>query len=90
MNAKHIIATVAIAFAGSAIAADAPVATSAAAATAAAAAATTVVSTTALTVPTVAISAGTQRSRAEVRAEAVQALKTYRSTLDTQLDITTK
>jgi hypothetical protein len=86
MNAKHLIATVAIAFAGSAFAADAPVAN--AAATAAAAAATTVVSTTALTMPTVAVSAGTQRSRAEVHAEAVQAVKSYKTTLATQLEIT--
>jgi hypothetical protein len=84
MNAKHIIATAAIAFAGSAFAAEAPVAN--ASATAAAAVAATNAAAASLNLPTVQVSAGIQRSRAEVHAEAVEAVKNYKSTLATQLE----
>lgn len=87
MNAKHIIATAAFAFAGSAFAADAPVAPVANAAATAAAAVATTQSANSLNLPTVQVSAGIQRSRAEVHAEAVQAVKGYKSTLATQLEL---
>jgi hypothetical protein len=78
MNASKLFTLVAaIAFAGSAFAADAPVAN---AAVTAAAAAQLTVTAQALNIPTVLVNKSAGRTRAEVRAEAVEAVKNHRAT----------
>jgi hypothetical protein len=85
MKATKFIAAVAVfVAAGSAFAADTPAAN--AAATAAAAAANSSIAVVSLNVPAVTISMNNSRTRTEVHAEAVQALKNYKSTLAVQLD----
>ncbi|WP_426100476.1 hypothetical protein [Massilia sp. TSP1-1-2] len=84
MNASTLFTAVAaIAFAGSAFAADAPVAN---AAVSAAAAAQLTVTAQALNIPVVLVNKAAGRSRAEVRAEAVEAVKHQRATEAGQFD----
>jgi hypothetical protein len=85
MNATKFLAAAAVfVAAGSAFAADTPVAN--AAVTAAASTATTSITAVALNVPTVTISS--VRARADVKAEAVEAVRSYKSTLAKQLELT--
>jgi len=91
MNASKLFAAVAaVAFAGSAFAAELPVAS--AAATSAVAAVGVVApagyAVKSLNVPVVSVqgSKSTGRTRSEVRAEAVEAVKNYRTTFQIQLD----
>ena len=84
MNASKLFTAVAaIAFAGSAFAADAPVAN---AAVSAAAAAQLTVTAQALNIPAVLVNKSAGRTRAEVRAEAVEAVKNQRATEAGQFD----
>lgn len=84
MNAiKFFAAATVFAAAGSAFAADAPIA-SAAVSTMASTAATSITAVS-LNVPVITIS--NNRDRNEVRAEAAQEVKTYRTTLAKQLDL---
>ncbi len=84
MNASKLITAVAaIAFAGSAFAADAPVAN---AALSAAAAAQLTVTAQKLNLPAVLVDKSAGRSRAEVRAEAVEAVRSHRATDAGQFD----
>jgi hypothetical protein len=84
MNATKFLAAAAVfVAAGSAFAADTPVAN--AAVTAVAGTAATSITATALNVPTVTIAAN--RSAAEVKAEAVEAVRTYKATLAKQLEL---
>ena len=84
MNASTLFTAVAaIAFAGSAFAADAPVAN---AAVSAAAAAQLTVTAQSLNIPVVLVNKSAGRSRAEVRAEAVEAVRTQRATEAGQFD----
>ena len=83
MNAKKLIAAAAVFLAtGGAFAAEAPA--SNAAATAAAAAAATSITASSLNVPAINVSA--TRTRAEVRAEAIEYVKNYKTTLALQLE----
>ena len=78
MNASKLFTAVAVlAFAGSASAADMPVAN---AAISAAAAAQLTVTAQRLNIPTVLVNKSEGRSRAEVRAEAVSAVQEHRAT----------
>lgn len=80
MNTKQILAAAAVfVAASSAFAADAP------AAPAAAAAATTI-AVTSLNVPAVNVSASNSRSRADVKAEAVDFVKHYKTAFAVQLE----
>ena len=82
MNAKKLIAAAAVFLAtGGAFAAEAPA--SNAAATGAAAAATSITASS-LNVPAINVSA--TRTRAEVRAEAIEYVKNYKTTLALQLE----
>jgi hypothetical protein len=84
MNATKFFAAAAVFLAaGSAFAADTPVA--AAAVATAATAANSSIAVIALNVPTVTIS--NTRARAEVKAEAAEAVRTYKSTLAKQLEL---
>ncbi len=84
MNASKLITAVAaVAFAGSAFAADAPVAN---AAVSAVAAAQLTVTAQKLNIPVVLVNKAAGRSRAEVRAEAVQAVREHRATEAGQFD----
>jgi hypothetical protein len=84
MNAtKFFAAATVFLAAGSAFAADTPVA--AAAVTAAATTANSSIAVIALNVPTVTIS--NVRSRADVKAEAVEAVRNYKPTLARQLEL---
>lgn len=84
MNASKLFTAVAaIAFAGSAFAADAPIAN---AAVSAVAAAQLTVTAHKLNIPVVLVDKSAGRSRAEVRAEAVQAVKDHRATQAGQFD----
>lgn len=84
MNAiKFFAAATVFVAAGSAFAADAPIAS--AAVTTMASTASTSITAISLNVPVITIS--NVRERSEVHAEAVQELKTYRSTLAKQLDL---
>lgn len=84
MNAiKFFAAATVFVAAGSAFAADAPVASAAIASVASTA--NTSITAISLNVPVITIS--NNRDRSEVRAEAVQEVKTYRSTLAKQLDL---
>jgi hypothetical protein len=84
MNASKLFTLVAaVAFAGSAFAADAPVAN---AALSAAAAAQLTVTAQALNIPAVLVNKSAGRTRAEVRAEAVEAVKNHRATEAGQFD----
>lgn len=91
MNASTLISAVAVAaavtFAGTAFAAETPVAN---AALSAAAAAQLTVTTQSLNFPTVLVNKSAGRSRAEVRAEAVEAVKNHRATAASQFDWITK
>ena len=79
MNATKFIAAAAVFVAAtSAFAADAP-------ATPAAAAATTIAATS-LNVPAVNVSASNSRSRADVKAEAVEFVKNYKTAFAVQLE----
>lgn len=85
MNASKIFTAVAaVTFAGAAFAADMPAA--ATAVTAAAAAAQVSVAAKNLNVPAVLVDKSAGRSRAEVKAEAIEAVKNYRSTTTRQFD----
>ncbi|MDQ1835327.1 hypothetical protein [Massilia scottii] len=79
MKSSSFVAAVAVFFAGSAVAADAPVAN------ASVSAAASSISATRLNVPE--LSAPSSRSRAEVRAEALEAARNARPTLSNQLDM---
>ncbi|MEJ7805924.1 MAG: hypothetical protein WKG03_08405 [Telluria sp.] len=84
MNASKLIITVAaVAFAGSAFAAETPVAN---AAVAAVAAAQLTVTAQKLNIPMVLVDKNAGRSRAEVRAEAIQAVNEQRATEAGQFD----
>ena len=86
MNASKLFAAVAaVVFAGSAVAADLPMA-NAAATSAAAAAAQVSVAAKSLNVPPLLADKSASPTRAQVRAEAVEALKNYRSTDASQFD----
>ncbi len=77
MNATKFIAAAAVFLAaGAAFAADAP----------AAAGADTSVAAASLNLPSVQINTSLSRPRAEVKAEAVEFVKNYKTTLSTQLD----
>jgi hypothetical protein len=79
MNAsKLFVAIAAVAFAGSAFASGIPA--TGAAISAAAAAAPLTVAAKSLNVPNILVDASAGASRAQVRAEAVEAVKNYRST----------
>ena len=85
MNASKLFAAVAaVTFAGSAFAADVPVA--GAAISAVAAAAQMSVAAKSLNVPALMADNSAARSRAEVKAEAVETVKHYRSTTARQFD----
>lgn len=91
MKATRFIAAAAVfAAAGSAFAGDAPAATAAATGAAnsavLASAANTGIAAQSLNVPTITIAASSGRSRAEVRAEAVEFVKNYKTTMQVQLD----
>ncbi|MDL2357164.1 MAG: hypothetical protein QFF03_18065 [Pseudomonadota bacterium] len=73
---KFIAAAVVFIAAGSAVAADAPVAVSAAA----------VVAASNLNLPTVSITSGSGQSRAAVQAEAVEFVKHYKTAFAVQLE----
>jgi hypothetical protein len=89
MNASKLFAAIAaVAFAGAAVAADVPAAN--AAATSAAAAAQVSVAAKSLNVPAVLVNKQAGRTRAEVRAEAVEAVKNHRATEASQFDWLTK
>ncbi|CUI08074.1 hypothetical protein [Massilia antarctica] len=79
MKSLSFIAAVAVFLAGSAVAADAPVAN------ASVSAAASSITATRLNVPE--LHAPSTRTRAEVRAETLEAAKTARPTLSNQLDI---
>ena len=84
MNASTLFTAVAaLAFAGSAFAADAPVSS---AAIAAAAAAQLTVTSQNLNIPVVLVNKSAGRTRAEVRAEAVETVQNYRATEAGQFD----
>jgi hypothetical protein len=84
MNASKLFAAVAaVVFAGSAVAADLPVASAAAAG---AAATQLSYATQKLNVPVVQVNKAEGPSRAEVRAEAIAAMNSNRSTFAAQLD----
>lgn len=84
MNASKLFTFVAaVAFAGSAFAADMPVAS---VAVSAAAAAQLTVTAQALNIPAVLVDKSAGRSRAEVRAEAVEAVQNYRATEASQFE----
>lgn len=86
MKASNLfIAIAAVAFAGAAFAADVPAANAAATSTAAAAANVSVAAKS-LNVPAVLVAKNMGRSREEVRAEAVEAVKNYRATEASQFD----
>ncbi len=88
MNASKLFTAVAaLAFAGSAFAADVPVAN---AAISAAAAAQLTVTAERLNIPAVLVNKSTGRSRAEVRAEAIEAVQNHRATEAGQFDWLTK
>ena len=90
MNASKLFAAVAaVAFAGGAFAADVPVANGAAT-SAAAAAAQVSVAAKSLNVPAVLVDKSAGPTRAQVRAEAIDAVKNYRSTASAQFDWLTK
>ena len=85
MNASKLFAAVAVVtFAGSAFAADVPAA--AAAVTAVAAAAQVSVAAKSLNVPAVLVDKSAGRTRADVKAEAIETVKHYRSTTSAQFD----
>jgi hypothetical protein len=86
MNASKLFAAVAaVVFAGSAVAADLPMA-NAAATSAAAAAAQVSVAARSLNVPAILVDKAASPTRAQVRAEAIEALKTQRATEAGQFD----
>ena len=86
MNATKLFAAAAVFLAaGSAFAADTPVAAAAAAVATAASTANSSIAALTLNLPTVTISK--VRSRAEVRAEAVEAVRHYKPTLAKQLEL---
>jgi len=90
MNASKLFAAAAaVVFAGSAFAADLPAA-NAAATSAAAAAAQVSVAAKSLNVPAILVDKSAGPTRAQVRAEAIEALKTQRSTEAGQFDWLTK
>ncbi|MBC7452261.1 MAG: hypothetical protein H7335_00855 [Massilia sp.] len=85
MNASKLFITVAaITFASTSFAADTTAA--ATAVTAAAAAAQVSIAAKNLNVPAVLVDKSAGRSRAEVKAEAIEAVKNYRSTTTRQFD----
>lgn len=87
MNATKFLAAAAVfVAAGSAFAADTTPAASAAVTTVASTAATSIAAVS-LNVPSVTVSNALGRARSDVQAEAVQEVKTYRTTLAKQLDI---
>lgn len=87
MNASKLFAAVsAVVFAGSAFAVDLPVASAAATSAAAAVVAPAGYAAKNLNVPVVQGSKSSAQSRAEVRAQAVEAVKNKRSTFQAQLD----
>ena len=84
MNASTLLTAVAtLAFAGSAIAADLPVAS---AAISAAAATQLTVTAQSLNIPVVLVDKAAGRSRAEVKAEAVATVQNFRATEASQFD----
>ena len=84
MNASKLFTAVAaIVFAGSAAAADVPVAT---AAITAAAASQLTVTAQKLNIPAVLVNKSAGRTRAEVRAEAIDAVQNYRATEASQFE----
>jgi hypothetical protein len=86
MNATKFLAAAAVfVAAGSAFAAETPA--SSAAVTAVASTANISIAATGLNVPSITISNNVSRDRSEVRAEAAQALKTYKTTLAKQLEL---
>lgn len=86
MNASKLFTAVAaVVFAGSAFAADLPVA-NAAATSAAAAAAQVSVAARSLNVPAILVDKSASPTRAQVRAEAIEALKHQRATEASQFD----
>ena len=90
MNASKLFATIAaVAFAGSAFGADVPAA-NAAATSAAAAAAQVSVAAKSLNVPAILVNKSAGPSRAQIRAEAIEAVKNHRSTEASQFDWFTK
>jgi hypothetical protein len=90
MNASKLFAAVAaVVFAGSAFAADLPAA-NAAATGAAAASAQVSVAARSLNVPAILVDKSASPTRAQVRAEAIEALKTQRATEAGQFDWLTK
>jgi hypothetical protein len=90
MNASKLFTAIAaIAFAGSAFAADVPAA-NAAATSAAAAAAQVSVAAKSLNVPAILVNKQSGLTRAEVRAEAIEAVKNHRATEASQFDWLTK
>ena len=90
MNASKLFAAVAaIAVAGTAFAADVPAA-NATASTAAAAAAQVSVAAKSLNVPAVLVDKSAGPTRAEIRAEAIEAARNHRSTEASQFDFFTK
>lgn len=96
MNASKLFAAVAtIVFAGSAFAADVPAANAAAttaanSAAAAAAAAQVSVAAKSLNVPAILVNKSAGPTRAEIRAEAIEAVKNHRATEASQFDWYTK
>ena len=84
MNASKLFAAVAaVVFAGSAVAADLPVAN---ASVSAAAAAQVSVAAKSLNVPAILVDKSASPTRAQIRAEAVEAVKNHRSTDSSQFD----
>jgi hypothetical protein len=85
MNASKLFAAVAaVVVAGSAVAADLPVAN--ASVSAAAAAAQVSVAAKSLNVPAILVDKSASPTRAQIRAEAVEAVKNHRSTDSSQFD----
>ena len=86
MNASKLFTAVAVvAFAGTAFAADLPAA-NAAATSAAAAAAQVSVAAKSLNVPAILVNKSASPTRAEIRAEAIEAVKNHRSTAASEFD----
>jgi hypothetical protein len=79
---KLFVAVAAVVFAGSAFAADVPVASAATAA----AAGQVAYASSVLNVPVVVVTKSTGRTRAQVHAEAVEAVRNHRSTFAIQMD----
>ncbi len=86
MKATNFIAAALVFAAGSAFAADAP-ATAAASTAAVASAANVGIAATQLNVPAITITKNGGRARADVHAEAVDAVKNYKTPLAIQLEL---